>query len=424
MKFDTIIIGGGLSGLCCGITLAKAGQRVAIVSAGQNTLHFNGGSMELLGNMDGTEVERPLQVIESLSDNHPYRKIGVSWCAALATEAQNLLSDAGIAMQGNAEQNHWRITPIGMTKPAWLSLDGMATSPSGSNLPWKHVTVLNLNGFIDLPIDFLTHNLTQQGTNVTIKDIKCDFLANARRSATEMRATNLARVLTSTSKVSQLAEAINEATGNEEVVLMPAVIGLDDRNVIDMLKAQVKAPLQFVATMPPSVPGTRMATLLKHYYKMLGGTYLMGDTACQCAIEDSCVKQINTAKLQDMPLRAAHYVLASGSFMSQGLMSTPERIYEPLFGLDVDAPADRENWSKYGLLGDQPFMGCGVVTDERFHAIKDGKVIANLYAIGAVLGGHNPVVMGDGTGVDMLTALAVAHHILQANSEDSNTRKL
>ena len=41
MRYDTIIIGGGLSGLTCGIALAKGGQRVAVIGAGQSTLHFN-----------------------------------------------------------------------------------------------------------------------------------------------------------------------------------------------------------------------------------------------------------------------------------------------------------------------------------------------------------------------------------------------
>ena len=38
MKSDSIIIGGGLSGLTAAIVLAEAGQKVTVVSAGQSSL--------------------------------------------------------------------------------------------------------------------------------------------------------------------------------------------------------------------------------------------------------------------------------------------------------------------------------------------------------------------------------------------------
>ena len=72
MKFDTIIIGGGLSGLTTGISLAKAGQKVAIVSSGQSTLHFHSGSFDLLGYNNSKEVLTPLEELKRLDANHPY----------------------------------------------------------------------------------------------------------------------------------------------------------------------------------------------------------------------------------------------------------------------------------------------------------------------------------------------------------------
>lgn len=80
MKFDTIIIGGGLSGLISGIYLSQRGQRCVIISSGQSALHFSSGSFDLLNNLpDGTSVQKPLDAIGKLiqqAPSHPYAKLG------------------------------------------------------------------------------------------------------------------------------------------------------------------------------------------------------------------------------------------------------------------------------------------------------------------------------------------------------------
>lgn len=65
MKYDTIIIGGGLSGLACGISLASKGQKVMIAAAGQSSLHFNSGSFDLLGyDEQGNVIDNPLEAVK------------------------------------------------------------------------------------------------------------------------------------------------------------------------------------------------------------------------------------------------------------------------------------------------------------------------------------------------------------------------
>lgn len=410
MRMDTVIMGGGLSALTCGIALAKRGQRVAIVASGQSTLLFNGGSMELLGYVDGKAVTSPLEAIASLPPEHPYSKLGAARIGELASEAHSLLTDAGIVMEGNTDANHWRITPIGVAKPAWLTLSSHFSIDSLSQLPCKRLALMCIRGFFDQPNGMLAEGLKGLGFEVDKLEFTTDEITALRRSPSEMRANSLAKRLVSNASLQRVADEINRLAADADMVLFPSVLA--DEDVIQTLKSMVKKPLRLVATLPPAVSGNRMQALLRHYFRMLGGNYLMGDTVVSGTLEGDRLTSVTTAKLGDMPLRADNFVLATGSFVSKGLVADYERVYEPILDLDVDADADRELWSRFGVLEPQAYSRYGVKTDAGLHCLKQGKPITNLRAIGSVLSGHDAIKMGDGTGVSLLTALAAAQSIL------------
>ena len=410
MRMDTVIMGGGLSGLVCGIALAKRGQRVAIVASGQSTLLFNGGSMELLGQIDGKTVTAPLDAIATLPEDHPYRKIGADRIATLADQAQSLLADAGIRVEGTPAANHWRVTPMGVAKPAWLTLKSHVRIDDLDKLPCKRLALMCVRGFFDEPNGMLANGLRELGFEVETIEFTTDDITALRRSPSEMRASSLAKRLVSNTSLQRVANQINALAVNAEMVLMPSV--LSDEDSIDTLQSMVNKPLRLVATLPPSVSGNRMQALLRHYFQMLGGTYLMGDSAVSATLDGDCLTSVTTAKLGDMPLKANQFVLATGSFISRGLIADYERVYEPIMDLDVDADADREQWTRFGILEPQAYTRYGVKTDSELRCMKQGKTIQNLRAIGSVLSGHDAIKMCDGTGVSLLTALAAAQSIL------------
>ena len=113
MKFDTIIIGGGLAGLTAGIDLSRKGQRCLIVSSGQSALHFFSGSLELCS-LD----EDPFKAISSLGEDHPYTKIGYDNIIRYSEAVQPWFKEVGIDFVGEHGKNHWRITPLGGFKRA------------------------------------------------------------------------------------------------------------------------------------------------------------------------------------------------------------------------------------------------------------------------------------------------------------------
>lgn len=410
MRMDTVIMGGGLSGLTCGIALAKRGQRVTIVASGQSTMLFNGGSMELLGNVDGKIVSSPLDAVASLPQDHPYSKLGADRIESLATQAHTLLTDAGILMEGTAAANHWRVTPMGVAKPAWLTLKSHIRIDSLDQQPCKRLALMCIRGFFDQPNGMLAEGLKALGFEVEKLEFTTDEITALRRSPSEMRASSLAKRLGGNASLQRMANEINRLAVDADMVLLPSVLG--DEDAIRTLQSMVEKPLHLVATLPPAVSGNRMQTLLRHYFRMLGGNYLMGDTVVSGTLEGDRLTSVTTAKLGDMPLRADNFVLATGSFVSRGLVANYERVYEPILDLDVDADSDRELWSRFGVLEPQAYSRYGVKTDKELRCLKQGKTIQNLRAIGSVLSGHDAIKMGDGTGVSLLTALAAAESIL------------
>lgn len=413
MNFEHIIIGGGLSGLTCGIRLAQAGKRVAIVAAGQSSLHFSSGSFDLLGyDQEQKEILHPLEALEDLPDCHPYKKTGTGQIERLAEEAKELLLEAGVPVKGDAHRNHYRITPMGIPKTTWLTLEDYATSDRKDSFPYKKVMLANIAGFLDFPTDFIKEGLKGMGADVTCKSISTKALQYRRKSPTEMRSANIAKILAQKETIQDIAARLNEAKTDEEAILMPAVVGLESSENIDYLRSLVEGTkILFLPTLPPSVPGVRVQSQLRKHFTKLGGLYLMGDTVKGGLIEEHILKYIETSNLPEEQLTAESFVLATGSFQSNGLKSNYQEVYEPIFQLDVDAEGNRTEWSSPEVFAEQKFMSFGVSTDSDFACLKDGQRIENLYAIGSVLSGHNSIRQADGRGVDMLTGLHVAEQM-------------
>ena len=195
MKFDTVIIGGGLSGLTCGVRLQKQGKRCVIVSAGQSALHFSSGSFDLLNRLaDGTEVVSPVEQVSGVDKAHPYVKLGDKF-AFYAAEAQKLMADCGVELQGSADKNHYHFTPMGTMKPSWLTISDFDCYDNEAPFKGKKVMLLNISGFLDFNTKFIADALETAGASCMIKSISLPELNKLRVSPTEMRSTNIAKVM-------------------------------------------------------------------------------------------------------------------------------------------------------------------------------------------------------------------------------------
>ncbi len=403
MKFDTIIIGGGLAGLTAGISLVNKGQKTLIVSSGQSALHFFSGSFELLSSSDN-----PFDAMKSLPVSHPYSKIGKDNILRLAGSAVPFFKSAGVTLSG--ESSHKRVTPMGFLKNAWLTSDGLLTVPADGTLPWKKAAVVNISGFLDFHSPFVCAGLEKCGLECREFAVTLPELEKLRHNPTEMRSTNIAKTLTG-EVLDKFAAEIERVSAGCDVVILPAVVGIQDESECKRLCSLVSRPVKMVATFPPSVPGIRIQVQLKRQFCAAGGTFMLGDTVTEGVFEGGLLKGIYTRNHGDTLLTADNFVIASGSFFSHGLVAERNRVYEPVFGLDVLASDERGEWFATDIFENQPYMSFGLSVDNEFRPSLGGVTIGNLRAVGSVLGGFNPLKEGCGAGVAILTAMRVAELI-------------
>ncbi len=417
MRFDAIIIGGGLAGYACGIKLAAAGQYCALVSAGQGSLHFSSGSFDFLGSLSGGEaVEYPaaaLPLLAAQSPRHPYALLGTENCLTLAREAEKLLAGSGVAMYGSIERNHLRLTPFGLLAPSWLSAPEVPSANYGEVLTWKKIAIVNIEGFLDFYPEILAERLRGMGAEPSLGSLGLPALNRLRENPSEFRSINIANVLNSPENFKQLAEGLEKFAENSDALFLPACIGLRDPKAAATLGKHLGRPVRLIPTLPPSLIGARINHILAQRFRALGGVIMPGDTVLRGEIRGRKVEKIYTSNHEDIPLTARNYVLTTGSFFSKGLQAEQTGIREPVFGLDVtEASANREEWTAQSVFAPQPYAGFGVETDASLRGQISGSAIDNLYVAGMILSHCDAMRQGCGAGVALVSALAASRSVL------------
>lgn len=422
MKFDSIVIGGGMAGLSAALRLAEAGQKTLLMASGQSALHFSSGSVDLLES-DG-DPRAALPAFMAAHPDHPYSKVGMQNIEGSLADLQRHCAEEGLPLM-RQEHNHQRLTPIGTLKSTWLSPDTCACM---TDAPAPDAILLaTLEGFRDFHPALAAANLATHArfahSRILTGEIRLPQLAQFSRNPHEFRSADIARLFDKQGPGQQdlladLAREISRMVQGCGVpdcrhIVLPACLSLGLVGPrLSELERRTGCTIKEVATMPPSLIGMRMQEALKRRFMALGGTFLTSERVLGARYDGDKVIGVHSQHGEDQLFEADHFVLASGSFFSRGLESRLGGIREPIFNADVLSLAERDAWAGRRLFDHHPFMGFGVKTDERLRVLRGGRPLTNLYGAGSVLAHYDPIKEGSGSGVAVATGWQAAGHIL------------
>jgi glycerol-3-phosphate dehydrogenase subunit B len=405
-----LVVGGGLAGFTAGIAAARAGADVRVVSAAESTLRQASGLVDVLGyppeaDGDAPPVVDPFDAIPDLPEGHPYARLGVE----AVRDGLALFDDvAGDGYRGDhTDRNALVPTHGGAVKPTARYPAAVAAGLASDD---RDALLVGFESHTDFDAPLAAEHLSAAGAPFDARGVTVSFPGDLAVDAAVTRyahALDEDEDLDGTPARAALAAAVEPHLDGEARVGFPALLGLDHPAAVRAdLGAALGVDVFEVPMGPPSIPGMRLQDRLEAALRAAGGSLVTGVPVVDFEGDGDAVGTVtldrNGARV---PHAADAVVLATGGLVGEGIESDREAAREPLFGCHVPQPEDRYDWFAEAAFGDHPFARFGVRVGGDCRPLDaDGDPeFANLYAAGAVVGGHDFAADKAGAGVSLAT---------------------
>lgn len=409
MSPDVVVIGAGTSGLTSAIRLAERGARVLVLASGEGALPLATGQVDLLGYAPEL-VDDPLERMAAMDETHPYRRVGEA--EVHGSLRWFLETAAPLGYGGSPHRNRLQPTAVGGLRPTCLVPESMA---AGDLSRGADVLVVGLSGFRDFYPRLVAENLSRAQlpgeARISARAVEVGLQGDARN----LRPHLLGRRLEQHSARAQLARDIRSELRQEQVVALPAVLGLEHgHEVWQELQELIGRDLFEIPTAPPSLPGQRLRLVLLRALRRAGGELRVGAAVTGHRAAGGRVEAVTVSNAaREGEFRAREFVLAAGGLGTGGIVLEKDgRRQEPIFDLFLQGrmgpPDDR-------YFAPQPADGVGVFVDQRMRPLNEGgePAFQNLRAVGGMLAGAEPWREKSGEGISLATGFAAATAITE-----------
>ena len=414
---DVVVLGAGMAGLVAAVRLAEAGLRVVTVAKGYGSLRLSPATIDILGYRP-EPVQSPADELPGFAEAHPGHPYALISPALLADSVQWLKEHVDTyAYVGDPRTNMLLPTAIGVPRPSAVVPETMA---GGDVRDIGPVAIAGLGVLKDFHAALAAENLqaatTAYGRTTQARPV---LLSPPTDGQADVGALGLARMFEDAAFRSAVAAELRAAVREDEVVGLPAVLGMDQARLVwtELQQAVGRPVFEIPTAVPPSVPGLRLARALQDRLRRAGGRFVLGAMATGPELRDGKLAGVRIrSSARVMPRLCRWVVLATGGLASGGIeVDTAGTAREQALGLPVHAPGPDQAGFLPGYLDEHPMETVGLRVDATLRPVgPDGDpVYPNVYAAGAVIGGARPWREKSGDGISLSTGYLAAEAILK-----------
>ncbi len=428
MRAEVVIVGAGPAGLAAAVRLAEAGHQVRVIARGNGFTHWGAGAVDVLARLPaGAEaeavVERPLEAIGRLPEQHPYRLLGAGTVRDGLDWFRRFAATAGLEHLGDPERNQRQVTAFGTFRTTCL-LPGPAAGAAALT-EGARVAVLGFGGFRDFSPSLCALGLQRAGIDARPRTVALPDWSHQR----SFTAIELAQAIDGEDFRRQLAARIADAaaSADTDLVVVPAVLGRrEGHGPWADLERRTGLRLVEAALAPPSIPGLRLFDAYRARLRQLGVRWQFGFPAIGVERDgDTHAARVTAVRSEGasrvIVTRCEQLVLATGGVAGHGIEAHRDgSLAEAVAGLPVAGYKHRMDFLAERFLDAHPLGAAGVPVDAELrplHTIEPASpVYENVRCAGGLLASHDPTVEGSREGVALACAARLAEVLAPASA--------
>jgi len=408
-KCQLAVIGSGMAGVAASSFASCRGVETIMVG-GASELSFATGCLDLFGASPFTgkkDYINPWKGIDSLlniNSAHPYSNLPIDSIMSAFSEFSGFLSSSGLGFHSRFNKNSFIITPAGTLKPTFAISSSMAAG-SDAVTGKKRILIAGIKGLKGFCPDLISSGLKKY--NIDSRAGIIEFPGKENHS--ELNCERMAWDLDTGNVFELFAHSIESLVTNEEVVGIPAVLGIyNSEKLRKSLEKRLNMPVFEIPVFSPSVTGLRFKE--RAFEKLREkGVSIFQNTKIKNIERDedkNFVFNIENS-FKSYKVKAENLILASGRFFGGGLVSSGRKISESLMDIDI---TQSENWYEKDFFSSHghEITRCGIKTDRFFRPVDDAGNIydQNLYAAGSILANQDWKREKSGSGIALTSAYA------------------